>query len=85
MLLPDAVLQASRAAGEVAQGWSVHALSPTVEAFYVRYSVPLPGEGATLAVDLMKLARIGWEKPSLSPQIRISSTSSSVTSSGRRS
>lgn len=64
MLLRDAVLRASRAASEVsARLVIVHALSPAAEAFYVRHGfVPLPGEGATLALDLMKLARIGWEK-----------------------
>jgi len=61
LMLRDAVLRAMRAAGEVsARLLVVHALSPAAEAFYQRHGFTrLPGEAATLALDLVKVAARG--------------------------
>jgi GNAT superfamily N-acetyltransferase len=59
-LLRDAVERSARAAGEVAARLLVvHAISPAAEAFYRHFGFTrLPVETPTLALDLVKLARI---------------------------
>lgn len=61
LLLQDAVNRALRASGEVsARLFVVHALSPAAEAFYLHHGFTrLPGDAPTLALDLIKLARMG--------------------------
>ena len=59
-LLKDAVLRSLRAAEDVsARLVVVHAISPAAEAFYLRHGFKrLPVDAPTLALDLMKLARL---------------------------
>lgn len=60
-LLRDAVLRSMRAADEVsARLLIVHPISPAAEAFHQHHGFTrLPGEAATLALDLVKLAQLG--------------------------
>jgi GNAT superfamily N-acetyltransferase len=60
-LLKDAVLRVARAAENIAVRLViVHAISPAAEAFYLRHGFTrLPVEEPTLALDLVKLARLG--------------------------
>lgn len=62
-LLKDAVLRALRASSEVsARLVIVHAISPAAEAFYVYHGfVRLPVETPTLALDLVKLAKVNGQ------------------------
>lgn len=59
-LLKDAVMRALRAAGDVsARLVVVHAISSDAEAFYLRHGFKrLPVDAPTLALDLLKLARL---------------------------
>lgn len=59
-MLHDAVQRSIRAAREVsARLLIVHAISPAAEAFYLHYGfTKLPVETPTLALDLVKIARI---------------------------
>jgi GNAT superfamily N-acetyltransferase len=61
VLLRDAVMRSVRAAGEIsARLVVVHAISPAAEAFYLHHGFTrLPVETPTLALDLVKLARLG--------------------------
>ncbi len=63
-LLRDAVERSARAAGEVsARLLVVHAISPAAEAFYRHFGFArLPVETPTLALDLVKLARMTGRK-----------------------
>lgn len=58
MMLSDAIERSLRASSEIsARLVIVHALTPAAEAFYRRHGfTPLPGEAATLALDLVKYA-----------------------------
>ncbi len=60
LLLQDAVQRSLRASSEVsARVVVVHALSPAAEAFYLHHGFTrLPTESVTLALDLVKLAKV---------------------------
>lgn len=59
-LLADVVRRSLRAGKEVsARLIIVHAISPAAEAFYLHHGFTrLPGEAATLALDLLKLQKL---------------------------
>ncbi len=60
-LLADVITRAQRASAEVSAGLViVHAISPAAEAFYLRHGFTrLPVETTTLALDLVKLSKMG--------------------------